>query len=150
MFEFFNPGRLVDNDLELLLIDEHQGDPSIGLVPAYHFVMVHSEEDAVFGRIDLRIGYTDVVVQYGGHIGYNVNAEHRGHHYAARSCRLLFPLAKRHNMQTLWITCNPDNFASRRTCEVAGLTLVEIVDIPAHLAMYRDGERQKCRYKIEL
>ena len=37
--------------------------------------------------------------------------------------RLLLPLARRHGLQTVWITCNPDNWASRRTCELAGAEL---------------------------
>ena len=45
---------------------------------------------------------------------------------------------------------NPDNTASARTCELAGGELVEIVDLPKDTDMYRKGEPQKCRYKIEL
>jgi tagatose 1,6-diphosphate aldolase len=40
------------------------------------------------------------------------------------------PLAVRHGLSELWITCNPDNIASRRTCEAAGAELVEVVDLP--------------------
>jgi len=43
-----------------------------------------------------------------GDDGYGVNPEHHGHHYAARACRLLLLLARRHGFQTLWITRNPD------------------------------------------
>jgi tagatose 1,6-diphosphate aldolase len=87
---------------------------------------------------------------YAGHIGYRVHAEYRGHHYAARSVRLLIPLARAHNLGTLWITCNPDNWPSRRACELAGLELVEIVDLPPTIDMYYQGERQKCRYRLKL
>ena len=75
---------------------------------------------------------------------------HRGHRYAARSVRLLLPLARAHGFTTLWITCNPDNWPSRRTCELAGGTLVEIVDLPPDNDMYLEGERQKCRYRFDL
>jgi len=47
-------------------------------------------------------------------LGYSVEPAHRGHHYAARAGRLLLLLARSHGMETLWITCNPDNWASRR------------------------------------
>jgi len=53
-------------------------------------------------------------------------------------------------MTEFWITCNPDNAASRRTCELAGAVLVEIVDLPEDIDMYQEGERQKCRYRLEL
>ena len=87
---------------------------------------------------------------YGGHIGYGVLPRYRGHRYAARACKLLFPLARRHGLNPLWITCNPDNIASRRTCELAGGKLVEIVDLPEDIDMYQAGERQKCRYRFDL
>lgn len=60
------------------------------------------------------------------------------------------PLARKHGLETLWITCNPDNVASSRTCESLGAEVVEKVDPPRNKNAYRKGERQKLRYKIEL
>jgi predicted acetyltransferase len=150
MFKFHNPGRLVDEDLELVLVEKYPGDPAINYVPAYKFEMRLAGKDKKIGQIDLRIGNTTSIVMYGGHIGYGVNPEYRGQRYAARACKLLFPLARSHGLETLWITCNPDNIASRRTCELAGGTLVEIVDLPEESDMYQEGERQKCRYRFDL
>ena len=48
------------------------------------------------------------------------------------------------------ITTNPDNWASRRTCEIIGAEMVEIVDVPEYMEMYRQGDRQKCRYRLDL
>ncbi len=152
MSEFHDPGTLIDNDLELVLTDKYSGDPAINHVPAYKFKMKIAGQryGTWIGRIDLRIGNIDRVVMYSGHIGYGVNLEHRGHHYAARACRLLLPLARSHGLEAVWITCNPDNVTSRRTCELAGAELVEIVDFSDDSDMYREGERQKCRYRIDL
>ena len=150
VFEFNDPGRLVDDDLELILTEEYAGDPVVGYVPAYKFKKVNAGRDEEIGHIELRVGNTHDLVMYGGHIAYGVSADHRGRRYAARACRLLFPLAKQHGLNELWITCNPDNTASARTCELAGATLMGIVDLPEHSDMYQEGERQKCRYKIEL
>jgi predicted acetyltransferase len=74
----------------------------------------------------------------------------RGHHYAERACRLLLPLARRHGIQPLWITCNPDNFPSRRTCERLGAKLVEIVAVPPRDPLYLRGDHEKCRYRLDL
>ena len=74
----------------------------------------------------------------------------RGRRYAERSCRLLFPLARAHGIKTLWITCNPDNFASRRTCERLGMRLIDTVPVPDTDPLYARGDRVKCRYRIEL
>src|SRR5262249_656495 len=116
--------------------------------PNYHFNMVVAHQIA--GYIALRVGNVPSIVLYAGHIGYRVESAFRGHHYAARSCKLLLPLARSHGLNPLWITSNPDNFASRRTCELAGAKLVEIVDLPVDNDMFLSGERQKCRYRIDL
>jgi tagatose 1,6-diphosphate aldolase len=102
----------------------------------------------VVGSINLRIGNPERIVLYRGHIGYGVEPEHRGHRFAARSLRLLLPLAAAHGLNPLWITCNPDNIASRRSCELAGAELVEIIDIPPDDELQRRGIRQKCRYRL--
>jgi predicted acetyltransferase len=149
-FQFHDPGRLVDGDLELVLMEKYAGDPAKGLVPAYKFQMQLVGQEETVGSIELRVGNTNHIVMYAGHIGYGVAPEHRGHHYAARACRLLLPLARRHGLKTVWITCNPDNVASRRSCELAGAKLLEIVDLPADTDIYREGEHQKCRYRLDL
>lgn len=150
MFRFHNPGRLVDGELELVLLDKYPGDPVLKWVPTYRFKMTLLGRSDLVGRIDLRMGDTEHIVMYAGHIGYGVEEAYRGHHYAARACRLLMRLARSHHMKELWITCNPDNIASRRTCELAGAKFVEIVDLPKDTDMYQRGERQKCRYRLEL
>ncbi|MEJ7814523.1 MAG: GNAT family N-acetyltransferase [Rubrobacter sp.] len=150
MFEFRNPGQLVDDGLELVWVEEYPGDPDIGFVPEYGFEMRLTRTETKVGYIGLRVGNTHHLVMYGGHIRYEVLPEYRGHRYAARGCRLLFPLARNHGMHTLWITCNPDIIASARTCELAGGELVEVVDLPEDTDMYQKGERRKCRYRFEL
>jgi predicted acetyltransferase len=149
-FEWIDPGELVDNDLELGLVERSPADPSKEYVPAYKFEMHRTGKPEEMGDIHLRVGDTFRLRMYGGHLAYGVKPAYRGHHYAARACRLLFPLARRHGMKELWITCNPENIASRRTCELAGAIFVEIVDLPKDIDMYLEGERQKCRYRLDL
>jgi predicted acetyltransferase len=150
MFKFQDPGTLIDDDMQLILVRKYPGDHTIDHAPAYKFRMTPVGRDQEMGRIELRIGNSEHIRKYAGHIGYGVRPEYRGHHYAARACRLLLPLARSHGMKTLWITCNPDNIASRKTCQLAGARLVEIVNLPVDSPMYRQGERQKCRYRIDL
>lgn len=101
------------------------------------------------GVCDLRIGYNDNLY-FGGHIGYRIFPEYRGNHYAGKACLLLFQLARKHNMEYLYITCNPDNYASKKTCEYAGGKLLEIVELPEGNDMRDDGEFEKCIYKFTL
>ena len=149
-FEFLDPGPLIDGDLELVLVAQYPGDPEKGTVPSYGFEMWRVGEALKMGNISLRIGHTEHIEKYAGHIGYGVAPAFRGHRYAARSCMLLFPLARRHALNPLWITCNPDNVASTRTCEIVGAAYVETVALPENTDMYRFGERFKCRYRVDL
>lgn len=123
--------------------------PEKGYVPSYLFHIRHAETGDVMGGIALRIGYNENI-RYGGHIGYGVNPEHRGHRYAAKAVKLVLPLAKAHGLKEVIITCNPDNWPSRKTCERVGAVLREIVDIPEHNEMYLRGERRKCIYILPL
>jgi len=134
-------------------------DSSAGRVPQYHFWM-HIRPGIpprygdlppvrIAGGIGLRIGSTRTVEMYYGHLGYHVYPPARGRHYAERACRLLLPLARRHGIKTVWITCNPDNYASRRTCERLGAKIVSIVPVPEGDPLYVRGEREKCRYRLD-
>jgi tagatose 1,6-diphosphate aldolase len=131
-----------------------------GRVPSYHFWMYISSPSVsspggkpavrVAGGISLRAQTTRGIEMYYGHFGYRVYPFARGHHYAERACRLLLPLARRHGIQPLWITCNPDNLPSRRTCERLGAKLVEIVPVPPRDPLYLRGDHEKCRYRLDL
>jgi predicted acetyltransferase len=150
-FRFLDPGRLVDGELSLELIRQKPADPARGLVPSYDFAMrVAQEPKALAGLINFRAGSTYALEMFGGHFGYGVEPPYRGDHCAERACRLLLPLARRHDLLTLWITCNPDNHASRRTCERLGCALADIVPLPPNNDQYLAGERFKCRYRIHL
>ncbi len=147
---FLEPGELRDGDLALVLQRTYRGSRSLGLAPNYAFSMIHVQSGAHMGGIDLRLSSDHYITHYAGHIGYGVERPYRGQHYAARACRLLLPLAQKHGLSPLWITCNPDNVASRKTCEHLGATFVEIVPVPPESDLYRRGEREKCRYRIDL
>ncbi len=101
------------------------------------------------GVCDLRVGHNDNTY-YGGNIGYTVFEEYRGHHYAAKACRLLFHLAKKHGMEHLTITCDPDNAPSYKTCEALGGKLLEVAALPTYNEMYALGKRQVRVYSFDL
>ena len=104
----------------------------------------------IAGTVSLRVGEHEELRLYYGHVGYAVFPPARGRRLAERSVRLILPLARRHGMHELWITTNPDNAASRRTCERLGAEYVETVDVPRHTSLYARGERRKCRYLLVL
>jgi predicted acetyltransferase len=146
VIEPINPGELVDGNLRLELAEF--GLHPFHKVPAYSFRMIHAENADDLGTIRLRIGSTPHVELYAGHIGYAVHEPHRGHRYAARSVLLLVPLARRHGLDPIWITCDPENAASRRSAELAGAELIEIVAVPENCGIRQSGHPYKCRFRL--
>lgn len=145
---FINTDFLKNDEIALVLEKTVEGNDEKGWVPAYHFAICNNK-DLKVGVCDLRIGHNDNVY-YGGNIGYRINEEYRGHHYAGKACLLLFELARKHDLNYLIITCNPDNYASRKTCEYAGGELIEIVELPEDNDMREDGETEKCIFRFQL
>ena len=143
---FLETSFLRNSEIHLLL--DHTTAAREGWLPAYHF-RICLPDGAEAGVCDLRVGHSESVY-YGGNSGYRIHEPFRGHHYAGKACLLLFELARRHGLDYLYITCNPENIASRKTCEYAGGTLEGIVGLPAGNDMYQRGERQKCIYKFLL
>jgi tagatose 1,6-diphosphate aldolase len=143
-FRFLDPGLLRDGELELRLRDVC---PSIASrVPTYRFEMRRHPGALKMGRVEFRVGANEEIQLYSGNLGYRVDESYRGHHYAERSCRLLREFARRHGFTELWITCDPDNPASRRTCELLEAEFVDTVPVPESHPYFRAGSRAKCRY----
>lgn len=143
-----DPGDLSDGVIELRVREITAANLERGWVPAYHFTIVVVESAEPVGWLDLRIGSTDALLLYAGHIGYVIDESHRGHRYASRALTLAARLASQNGIRPIWITCNPDNYASRRTCELAGAEYVDTVELPVDNDMYGRGERLKCRYRL--
>ena len=144
---FQEPGDLVDDDMRLVVEHLYPGDLTAGWVPAYRFAITVRGQKV--GAIELRLGTSDFICHFAGHVGYSIAPPHRGNRLAARALRLLLPLARRHGFTCIWVTVDPENAASRRTCELAGATMVEVVDLPEDCEMYREGYRQRCRYRLD-
>ena len=139
--------KLRHGDLELRLAD-YSVHP-FHRVPAYFFRMMSIDRAEELGTINLRIGSTPHIERYAGHIGYGVHSAHRGHHYAARSLVLLLPFARSLGIDPLWITCDPENAASRRSLEIAGAGFFEIVEVPLECGIRKYGGKvRKCRYRL--
>jgi predicted acetyltransferase len=147
-FEFFREGLAPDADLTLALTECQLAADSIFGVPMYTFEMRHADSGEYMGRLRLRVGWNEETIRYAGQVGYAVEAGFRGNHYAERACRLILPLVRRHGLVELWITCQPDNPASRRTLERLGAEFVEIVDVPKAYPLDAGAIRQKACYRL--
>lgn len=125
--------RLVPADLEQ------------GFAPYYHFrILTPDGWDA--GHVNLRVGDSDHINLYAGHIGYSVHELYRGFGYARQGC-----LAAASFIRTIYpsviITTDPDNAASLRTIEKLGAVFLEEIPVPPHDPQYRGGSRRKRRFR---
>jgi predicted acetyltransferase len=143
---FVDPGEITDGTVCLRFVSYKEAVPEKGWSPWYEFDIVLAGRGAKAGGIVLRAGYTDHIVNCAGHIGYGVDESFRGMRLAARSVNLINVFASRLGMEYLVITCNPNNLASSRTCEIAGYNYEGIVDVPEDDEMYAEGERQMLRF----
>lgn len=146
--EFLNIDFLINDELHLVLKKTMEGNPQRNWVPAYYFDIVLNSGE-IIGGCDLRVGHNEMIY-YCGNIGYHIDEEYRGHHYAAQATTLLFELARKHDMNYLLLTCNPDNIASIRTCELVGCQLIETVELPIDSYLRDRGDTEKCIYKYNL
>ena len=85
-------------------------------------------------------------IYYFGHIGYHIDPPWRGHHYAARACRLVHDLFVQAGKESAVITTDPDNEASRRTCEAIGCIEERTVKVPVSLQKEWELSSEKVRY----
>lgn len=147
--DFLDTSFLENDEIKLVLERTAEEDPVRKWVPAYHFLICGKQGNNM-GNCDLRIGYSEGLY-YGGHIGYAIDEKYRGHHYAAKACKLLFELAKKHGLDHLYITCDPDNWPSRKTCEYLKGELLEIAELPEDNDMrVNDGDEKKCIFRFTL
>jgi predicted acetyltransferase len=142
--------ELIASDGDLTLEPGELVRHPVHKVPTHFFRMVHATSGEQMGTINLRIGNSAHLRLYAGHVGYFVEEAHRGNRYASRALRLLMPTARELGLDPLWVTCDPENIACRRTCELAGARLVEIVDVSKDCIVRRSGHPRKCRYLLAL
>ncbi len=134
-------------EIDIKLLSKSSGDKEKKRSPEYKFQLQLHGQDKAIGHINLRLGQDEKVIKYIGHIGYGVDQAYRGNKYSVKACLLIKQVLKDHGIGAVIITCNPDNYASRNTCEVIGAQLIEIVDVPKTLDIYSEEEAKKCRYE---
>ena len=136
-----------DGEIDLKLNEKYEGDKEKGFVPEYKFLILLHKNKEIIGHINFRIGNTEKIIKYIGHIGYGINEEFRGKKYSAKACNLIKGIAVENNLNTLIITCNPNNYSSRRICEYIGAELIETINVPEEIG---DKDKQKCRYEWKI
>jgi tagatose 1,6-diphosphate aldolase len=140
------PQELASGEVCLRFVGTFPGNPARGLVPGYHFLILHTKTRRELGHINFRVGHTEHVMNYAGHIGYEISRRHRGKGYAQQACRALAPFVREFYDEVI-ITTDPDNHPSRKTIERLGAILIETLPVPPHDPVYESGSRMKLRFK---
>jgi tagatose 1,6-diphosphate aldolase len=138
------PDGLTYDDVRLFYVGIMPGDEDRGLAPYYHHRILVNDADV--GHVNFRVGDTDHVRLYAGHLGYDVKPVYRGHGYAGKACRALAPLVVRHYDDVI-LTADADNAASIKTIEKLGATFLEELPVPPTDPQFKRGSRIKRRYR---
>lgn len=89
-----------------------------GHVPASSLWYV--ESDTYLGRIAVRHRLTPRLLEWGGHIGYDVRPSARRRGHATAMLHAALPIAGRLGIDRVLVTCDPDNIASRKVINACG------------------------------
>lgn len=138
---------LESNEIFLQLISKSEGNEAKGFSPEFKFDIKLKNGCKRIGHINLRLGNSEKVIKYIGHIGYGIDQEYRGNKYASKACKVAQKIFIDHNMSKVIVTCNPENFASRKVCESIGAILINEVEVPPTSIAYSETEKRKCRYE---
>lgn len=144
---------LIDDDLELIFVEKRFAIAPDNEIPVYGFIMQNRGSGLEMGAINIKAGYTENIIKFRGNIGFAVNKAFRGHRYSGRSCLLLKAILQSLNVNPVYITCNPDNVASKKNIETTGATFLEEIIIPdnsSYSKYYPQDSRRKLRFRWDI
>jgi len=140
------PQGLKHDDVSLFFVGVMPGDEGRGLAPYYHHRIL--VDDADVGHINFRVGESDHVRLYAGHIGFQIKPVYQGRGFAGKACQALAPLAWQHYDHVI-LTADPGNVASIRTIEKLGARFENEIAVPPSDPQFGGGSRSKRRYRWE-
>ena len=148
-FQFLDPPPMRFGDVSLHLERKIPADSDKGLVPVYRFG-IQNETGQRVGHISFKVGDTEHITRYAGHIGYLIDEPFRGRAYATQACLALRPFIARYYREVI-ITSDVDNPASIKTIRRIGAGFIDRAEVPP--ALIPDGPgivayKNRYRWKI--
>lgn len=105
--------------------DDHV-PPAEGRVKCSYFWIV-DDSGAWVGFLSLRRSLNDFLIERGGHIGYSIRPSRRREGHASVALRLALEVARTAlGLEQVLVTCDDDNYGSRRTIEGNGGVLEDV------------------------
>ena len=133
--------------VELKILYRDEGDSEE--IPYYYYGIFLEGNRKSIGKISIRIGH-NYHSYFNGNIGFEIDEEYQGNHYAYEAAKLVIPVAKAHNLDYVIITCNKSNVASSKTIEKLGAKLIEEVDPPQDYLFYFEGIETHKIYRLDI
>jgi len=143
----FRRNRVEYSDGIIDLIPIHIGPPNRELGFGHESVWRITKHDDIheIGQLSYRDGESRCVYYY-GHIGYHIDPPYRGNHYAYRACKLIEQEIRLSGKSSVVITCDPDNYPSRKTCVRLGCLFESVTQVPEDIYLKFEISHTKCRY----
>lgn len=139
--KFLDEYDLIEGEiLDLSIIEKNPGNEKE--IPFYWYNILLKETKEIIGQVSLRIG-KNYHSYYNGNIGYYIEEQYRGHHYAFSATKMLYPLSLAHHQNELIITCDEDNLPSIKIIKKLGGILLETVQPPKDYFAYYEGTPRK-------
>jgi predicted acetyltransferase len=102
--------QMVDEEIGLNLPEGYVAHTKLWLVDNNEYI----------GDIDIRHSLTGVLLNAGGHIGYEIRPSKRKMGYGTKMLQMALPIAKNLGINKVLITCNDDNIGSAKIIEKNG------------------------------
>lgn len=138
---------IIGKRISLNITDKNQG--SQDELPFYYYDIYLLNTTTQVGKISIRIGH-NYHSYFNGNVGYEINEEFRGNHYALESVKLIIDVAKYHHMKHLILSCAEDNVASYKTIEKLDAQLIEVVIPPKEYIFYYEGIEPHRIYRMDI
>jgi predicted acetyltransferase len=100
----------------------------IPFAPYTHFWLVAN--GTFIGRAGVRYALNELLLAWGGHVGYEIRPSFRRRGFGHRACTLAIAHARAHGIGRLLITCASDNIGSARIIEAHDGVLENIAPHP--------------------
>jgi len=109
--------------------------PNKEKVPAETYFLVKTKDNTIVGMVNIRLVLNEKLKKFGGNIGYSIRPTERRKGYNKINLYLALLVCQKYGIKEVFMDCDKNNIASRRTIEsLGGLLLQE----------YFDDENNKC------
>lgn len=144
--KFNSEFNIVNGDiLTLKLIETCKGD---ALVIPFYYYNIYLNTTPV-GKISIRIGHNRHSY-YNGNLGYEIDEPYRGRGYAKLAVEMLYKVALYHKMTHLIVSCDEDNYASKKVIQKLGAIYIETISPPKNYIYYYKGMPKQSIFRINL